>query len=128
MIVMKLNILGIILFSLFCGTIANAQIVQKLQLKNGSVLEGYISNQKPGENLVFKSERATMYMSGSKVRSYSERQVKVSELDEKWAKWAEENDAYIGVNDNRTFTFNDIITENGTISGVRVLEKGAKVK
>lgn len=128
MIVMKLNTLGIILFSLFCGTIANAQIVQKLHLKNGSVLEGYIAKQKPGENLEFKSERATIYMSGSKVRSYSERQVKVSELDEKWAKWAEENDAYIGVNENRTFTFNDIITENGTISGVRVLEKGAKVK
>ena len=110
------------------ATIANAQIVQKLELKNGTVLEGYIAKQRPGENLVFKSERATIYMSGSKVRSYSERQVNVSELDEKWAKWAEENDAYIGVNDNRTFIFNDINTDNGTISGVRVLEKGAKVK
>lgn len=110
------------------STIANAQIVQKLQLKNGSVLEGYIAKQKPGKDLVFKSERATIYMPGNQVKSYSEYNVKVSELDAKWAKWAEENDAFVGVNDNRTFTLNDIVTDNGTITRVRVLEKGAKVK
>ena len=125
---MKLNTLGLILFSLFSGIVANAQIVQKLQLKNGSVLEGYIAKQRPGRDLVFKSEQSTIYMSGSHVKSYSEYKVKVSELDAKWLKWAEENDAFVGVNDNRTFTFNDIVTENGTIARVRVLEKGAKVK
>jgi len=125
---MRLITLGIILFSLFGETTANAQIVQKLQLKNGSVLEGYIAKQKPGKDLVFKSEHATIYMSGNQVKSYSEYNVKVSELDTKWAKWAEENDAFVGVDDNRTFTFNDIVTDNGTITRVRVLEKGAKVK
>lgn len=128
MINMRLITLGIILFSLFGETTANAQIVQKLQLKNGSVLEGYIAKQKPGKDLVFKSEHATIYMSGNQVKSYSEYNVKVSELDTKWAKWAEENDAFVGVDDNRTFTFNDIVTDNGTITRVRVLEKGAKVK
>ena len=109
-------------------TVANAQIVQKLQLKNGSVLEGYIAKQRPGKDLIFKSERATIYMPGDKVKSYTESKVKVSELDAKWVKWAEENDAFVGVNDNRTFTFNDIVTDNGTIARVRVLEKGVKVK
>ena len=124
---MKLiNLLLVMLLSQ--ATIASAQIVQKLQLKNGSVLEGYIAKQRPGLNLVFKSESATIYMSGSHVRSYSEYKVNVAELDEKWKIWAEENDAFVGVNDNRTFTFNDIVTDNGTISRVRVLEKGAKVK
>lgn len=126
--VMRILTLGAVMFSLFSGIVANAQIVQKLQLKNGSVLEGYIAKQRPGRDLVFKSEQATIYMSGSHVKSYSEYKVKVSELDAKWLKWAEENDAFVGVNDNRTFTFNDIVTENGTIARVRVLEKGAKVK
>lgn len=125
---MRILTLGAVMFSLFSGIVANAQIVQKLQLKNGSVLEGYIAKQRPGRDLVFKSEQATIYMSGSHVKSYSEYKVKVSELDAKWLKWAEENDAFVGVNDNRTFTFNDIVTENGTIARVRVLEKGAKVK
>lgn len=124
---MKVNKI-VLLILLSVSTIANAQIVQKLELKNGSILEGYIAKQKPGKDLVFKSERATIYMSGNQVKSYSEYNVKVSELDPKWAKWAEENDAFVGVNDNRTFTFNDIVTENGTIARVRVLEKGAKVK
>lgn len=123
---MKVKIVIMILLSV--TTIANAQIVQKLQLKNGSVLEGYISKQRPGKDLVFKSERATIYMPGNQVKSYGEYMVKVSELETKWAKWAEENDAFVGLNDNRTFTFNDIVTENGTIARVRVLEKGAKVK
>lgn len=118
----------ILIILLSVATIANAQIVQKLQLKNGSVLEGYIAKQRPGKDLIFKSEQATIYMSGNRVKSYSEHIVKVTELDTKWKKWAEENDAFVGVNENRTFTFNDIITENGKISRVRVLEKGAKVK
>ena len=125
---MRLMVLGAMFLSLFGINIANAQIVQKLQLKNGSVLEGYIAKQRPGKDLVFKSERASIYMPGNQVKSYSEYKVKVSELDAKWVKWAEENDAFVGVNDNRTFTFNDIVTDKGTIARVRVLEKGVKVK
>ena len=125
---MRTTLFLTMVLALFNNEILNAQIVQKLELTNGSVLEGYIAKQKPGKDLVFKSERATIYMPGNQVKSYSEYNVKVSELDTKWAKWAEENDAFVGVDDNRTFTFNDIVTDNGTITRVRVLEKGAKVK
>ena len=80
---MRLLAFGTLMFSLFSGIVTNAQIVQKLELKNGSVLEGYIAKQRPGKDLVFKSEQATIYMSGNRVKSYSEHIVKVTELDTK---------------------------------------------
>ena len=50
----------IFLFTLLLQTvvIANATIVQKLLLKNGSELEGYISMQRPGNDVTFTAERA----------------------------------------------------------------------
>ena len=56
----------IFLFTLLLQTvvIANATIVQKLLLKNGSELEGYISMQRPGKDFTFTAERAIIFMPG----------------------------------------------------------------
>ncbi|UVQ21901.1 hypothetical protein NXX60_19885 [Bacteroides thetaiotaomicron] len=45
----------IFLFTLLLQTVVieNATIVQKLLLKNGSELEGYISMQRPGKDFTF---------------------------------------------------------------------------
>lgn len=106
----------------------HATITQKMILKNGSELEGYISMQRPGKNIVFTTERAVIYMSGEDVKSIVDHEVNISELTPSWKKWAEKTDSYIGVGNNKMLVLSDIVTNNGIISRVRILEKGAKIK
>lgn len=108
--------------------IANATIVQKLLLKNGSQLEGYISTQRPGENFTFTAERAVVYMEGSDVKSITDQEIGIKQLSSKWIEWADKNDAFVGLGENRTLTLSDIVTKDRVISKVRVIERGAKVK
>ena len=105
-----------------------ATITQKMILKNGSELEGYISMQRPGRNIVFTTERAVIYMSGKAVKSIVDHEVNVAELTPSWKKWAEETDSYVGVGNNKMLVLSDIVTADGIISRVRILEKGAKIK
>lgn len=105
-----------------------ATITQKMILKNGSELEGYISMQRPGKNIVFTTEKAVIYMPGSQVKSIVDHEINVSELSSSWKEWAEESDSYIGVGNNKMLVLSDIVTTEGIISRVRVLEKGAKIK
>jgi hypothetical protein len=106
----------------------NATIAQKLILKNGSELEGYISMQRPGENFTFATERAMIFIPSPKVKSFVDHDVNIKELPASWKEWAEKNDAFVGLGDNRILVLSDIITETGIVNKVRVLERGAKIK
>ena len=120
----------IFLFTLLLQTvvIANATIVQKLLLKNGSELEGYISMQRPGKDFTFTAERAIIFMPGEDAKSIVDHEINIKQLSPSWVGWAEKNDAFIGLGDNRVLVLSDIITEGKTIGQVRILEKGAKIK
>ena len=59
---------------------AHATIVQKLLLKNGSELEGYISKQRPGEHFTFTAERAVVYMADTMVQSIVPQEVGIKDL------------------------------------------------
>lgn len=121
------EIVSIVLFVLSVVPI-HATIVQKLILKNGSELDGYISMQRPGENFTFTTERAMIYLTDTMVQTIVDYQVKIKDLSESWIKWAEQNDAFVGLGENRTLLLSDIHTGKTTISRVRVLERGAKIK
>lgn len=112
---------------LLTSIIANATIVQKLLLKDGSELEGYISMQRPGMNFNFSAKRALVYMLGENTKIIDS-DINVKQLSPAWIEWAEKNDAFVGLGDNRTLTLSDIITDSKTITKVRILEKGAKIK
>ena len=108
---------------------ANAQSVQTLVLNNGSEMEGYIAAQRPGVDFTFNSDRATMYLVPEEVKTITDRDVLITELDDAWKTWAEDNDAYIGIGDNRIFRLSDIEKRDGSIiKGVRVLERGSRIK
>ncbi len=108
---------------------AHATIVQKLLLKNGSELEGYISKQRPGEHFTFTAERAVVYMADTMVQSIVPQEVGIEDLSAGWIKWAEQHDAFVGVGDNRKLLLSNIVTKNNsTIDRVRILERGAKIK
>ena len=92
----------------------NATIVQKLVLKNGSELEGYISKQRPGSNFTFVAEKAVIYMPGTEVKNIFDNEIKIKDLSPAWIKWAEKNDAFQGIGDDRVLTLSNIVTEKKT--------------
>lgn len=116
-------------FALIVGlTTATAQDNLTVMLKDGSELTGYISRQRPGKDFTFSTSKANIILPKKYVNSIVDNEVKISSLSPEWKKWAEENEAYKGVGDNRTLLLSDIITKNGSISKVRILEKGAKIR
>lgn len=125
-----MNLKHIFFFALLIQTvdIVNATIVQKLLLKNGSELEGYISMQRPGKDFNFTAERAIIYKSDKEVKSIIDHEINIKQLTPAWKEWAEENDALVGLGDNRILVLSDIITEEQVINRIRILEKGAKIK
>ena len=116
-------------FALVAGlTSASAQDNLTVVLKDGTELTGYISRQRPGENFTFTTSKATVLLPNKNVKSIVDKEVKISSLSPEWKLWAEENDAYNGVGNGRTLLLSDIITTDGSINKVRILEKGAKVR
>lgn len=126
---MKTRVIIFLTIILQSAITTHAAIVQKLILKNGSELEGYISMQRPGENFTFTAERAVVYMADTMILDIIPQEVKIKDLSTDWIKWAEENDAFIGIGDNRKLLLSNIIIKNKTtINRVRILEQGAKIK
>lgn len=144
----------VLLLSVFVLLQANAVVVQKVYLKNGSILNGYIQKQDKNDNITFRSESAVICVSGKNATT-TERVYKISDLDKKWIEWAEKNDAFNGVGDSRTLTLNEVIFNHSnnydlndsvaviddsgvfenefkishpSVMKVRVLEKGLKIK
>lgn len=109
-------------------TTAAAQDNITVVLKDGTELTGYISRQKPGEDFTFSTSKAVVNLPSKDVKSIVDNDMKLKSLSPQWIEWAEENDVYRGVGDNKSLVLSDIITEKGTISRVRILEKGAKVR
>ena len=143
-----------LVLSVFVLLQANAVVVQKVYLKNGSVLNGYIQKQDKNDNITFRSESAIICVSGQNATT-TERVYKVNDLDKKWIEWAEKNDAFNGVGDSRTLTLNEVIFNHSnsydvndsvaviddfgvfendfkishpSVMKVKVLEKGLKIK
>lgn len=116
-------------FAIFAGpATASAQDNLTVVLKNGTELTGFISRQRPGENFTFSTSKAVVLLPYKGVKSIVDNEVKLNALSPEWLKWAEDNDAFVGIGDNRTLLLSDIITNKGTINRVRILEKGAKVR
>lgn len=115
-------------FALIAGlATASAQDNLTVVLKDGTELAGYISRQRPGENFTFATSKATVLLPSKDVKSIVDSEVKITSLSPEWKEWAEKNDAFDGAGNSRTLLLSDIITKNGSINRVRVLEKGAKV-
>jgi len=91
-----------------CCLVSQATVVQKVYLKNGTVLNGYIQQQDKNDNIIFRSESATICVNGRNATT-TERIYKITELDKKWIEWADKNDAFAGTGDARTLTLNEII-------------------
>lgn len=134
--------------------VSHATVVQQVHLKNGSVLNGYIQHQDRQDNITFRTENATICISGTNAAT-TERVYRINELDKEWVDWAEKNNAFNGSGDTRTLTLNEVIFTStavadsvaidpkeeakqktfedllrlrSNITKVKVLEKGATIK
>lgn len=105
-----------------------AIIVQKIYLKDGTVLSGYIQKQDGNGNLTFRSDIAEVCLKGKDVTISNEKAYNFRDLDNAWVEWADKNDAFVGVGDNRSLELADITSKVKTISKVKILERGEVVK
>lgn len=88
---------------------AKAITVQKIILKNGSELSGYIEKQDGYGKMTIHTDRATVCFSGVGVANISnEKAYNIKSLDKAWVEWAEKNDAFDGTGDNRTLILSDV--------------------
>ena len=107
-----------------CMLPTKAQIVQTMNMKNGSTLHGYIKSQKSGDDIVFCAENAEIVMDGKKVRNISGKKVAFNSLPDEWKAYAEEHEL---LDKQRELTLSSIDT-GGMISNVLVLEQGKTMR
>ena len=75
-----------------CMLTAKAQVVQTMNLKNGSILHGYMKSQKSGGSIVFSAENADIVIDGKKVKNVSGKKVAFNNLPDEWKTYAEANE------------------------------------
>lgn len=128
---MKTKQLLAILFVLVCIIPArgiNTQ-TQKLHLKDGSILEGYVSVQRPGKDLVFSTVRAVVVIDSKKVKSITNEDIIETKLEKAWVDWANEHDAWKYMGNGKHLSLSNIVTESGKVySHVFVEQRGLQVR
>lgn len=123
------KLLSIILFAFAVFSTANAIIVQKVILNDGSEYSGYIQQQDGYGKITFRSYAAVVNLkNGNNTNSITEANYNISTLSDAWKKWAVANDAFVGVGENRSLVLSDISNKSKTIYKVRVLERGTTIK
>ena len=103
---------------------AKAQIVQTLNLKDGSQLHGYMKSQKPGNSCVFYAENAEVLIDRQKVKNINTQKMSYNNLPEAWKKYADEN----GLLDKKKEMTLSSIDTGAVINHVRILEEGLTVR
>lgn len=107
---------------------AEALVSQRITLKNGSTLDGYIALQKPGENIQFQADEYHIILKGADAKQITDKTLEYKEVSAAWRKWADDNNAWLGEGDARKFQLSDIVTADGkTMQNVRVTAKGSQV-
>lgn len=115
------------------GFMLLANPVERIILKNGSVLDGYISSQHPGKDITFLSEKSTIYLPSSEVKSIDFCDYSLEDVSVEWQNWAKENGVIQHEGKKPVFKLAHIVRQAGSkekqdIKNVRILEQGAVVK
>ena len=107
---------------------AEAVIVQKIYLKDGSVLSGYIQKQDDNGNLTIHSDVAEICLKSSQATISNEKNYTERELDKNWVEWAEKNEAFEGTGNQRTLYLADVTSKSKTVAKVKIIERGELVR
>lgn len=104
--------------------VINAQNTEKVVLKNGSVLEGYLAEQRPGNSFTVHSNEAVMFANEDSLRNVTHQVCNISDLSSAWQRWIERNH----VGDGQTITLSTLEFKNSILSNVFIQERGITVK
>lgn len=113
---------------LIASTKLAAQNIEQIYMKSGSVVEGYIAEQKPGSFISVQSAKATIIVNSDSLQNKIIERVPIDSLPNEWKQWATENSKWIVKDGKRylelyTFEFGSCI-----YSKVFLLEKGSSLK
>lgn len=122
------KILSIMVAALAIAGSAEAVIVQKIYLKDGSVLSGYIQKQDDNGNLTIHSDVAEICLKSNQAVISNEKNYSISELDKNWVEWAEKNEAFEGTGNQRTLYLADVTSKSKTVAKVKIIERGELVR
>lgn len=93
-----------------CSTVIWGKSYEQLVLKDGSILEGYISLQHPGKDMVFSAERAIVYIPSERIQSMISHEIPTSSLAPAWKEWINENPLSVRTQGNtKSITLHDIL-------------------
>ncbi len=95
-----------------CCCCVDAVVVQKIILKNGSVLNGYIQQQDGNGGMTVSTDNAIICLENKNV-TVNDNQRNINTLPEVWKEWAEKNDAFNGLGDRRTLSLSNVSVSMG---------------
>lgn len=119
---------SIIIASILFPAIGTAQNIEKVTLKNGSVLEGYLAEQRPGKDFTIQSNNAVVFASEDSLLDVTQQQVELSMLPQSWTDWALKNKLAEPNKEGQAITLSTLQFEHSTISNVYVQERGVTIK
>lgn len=123
----KYSILGLVLGVASLGTTV-AQNVEQIHMKSGSVVEGYIAEQKPGKHITIQTTKATIVANSDSLQSNVIERIPLDSLSNEWREWAETNNRYIDNNGVKQLELSTLEFNNSKYTDVYLLEKGSIIK
>ena len=123
----KYSILGLVLGTASLGT-SVAQNVEQIYMKSGSVVEGYIAEQKPGKHITIQTTKATIVVNSDSLQNRVIERIPLESLSNEWRKWAENNNKYVDNNGVKQLELSTLEFNNSKYSNVYLSEKGSIIK
>lgn len=105
-----------------------AQNVEQIHMKSGSVVEGYIANQKPGKHITIQTTKATIVVNSDSLQNRVIERIPLESLSNEWREWAEANNKYEDNNGVKQLELTTLEFNNSKFSNVYILEKGSIIK
>lgn len=122
----RLQLVIIILFGISVNTFA--QNIEQIYMKSGSVVEGYIAEQKPGKHITCQTTRATIVVNSDSLQNRTIDRVPIETLSKEWRDWVEQNNKYIENDGKKQLELTTLVFKNSVFPKVFLLEKGSLIK
>lgn len=106
----------------------SAQNVEQIYMKSGSVVEGYIAEQKPGKHITFQTIKATIVVNSDSLQNRIIERIPLESLSKEWREWAEQNNKYIENDGNKQLELSTLEFKNSIYPKVFLMEKGSLIK
>ena len=102
---------------------ARAQAPSTIVMKNGSTVVGHIVLQRPGIDIMVKTEKAAFVVEEDKQTSIQTKNVKYENLSRQWKRWSLTKNALQGDANGRYLVMYDIKTKDYTYTNVARVER-----